>query len=261
MKKHLMLVKVGGGFITEKSQPMTPNMEAVKHIAVQLADAHRRHTDIDMIIGNGVGSYAHFTAHEYGLREGAKDARGFYGAAKTHHNAQKISSLFAKELLEHNVPAFSFSPASMLVSGLNKAFFTESLQQALDSGVVPIVHGDTIFDTKQGIKIFSTEKILQECLEGFRSKYEKIQVIYFVNTKGIYDVEGNTIQELLPDEPIPSEVVHKHDVTGGIEGKVASARLAAKTADGVFITYGWLTKPLDMIIEDDRWSPSSTRIR
>lgn len=260
MKKHLLLIKVGGGFITEKSQPMTPNREAIKHIAVQLADAHKRHTDVDMIIGNGVGSYAHFTAHEYGLREGAKDARGFYGAAKTHHNAQEISSLFAKALLEQNVPAFSFSPASMLASGPKKAFFTESLQQTLDSGMVPIVHGDTILDTEQGIKIFSTEKILQEFLEEFRSKYEKVYVIYFVNTKGIYDAEGNTIPELSPDEPIASVVAHEHDVTGGVEGKVASARLAAKTADGVFIVDGWSNDALRSIFLKDACQ-YGTRVR
>lgn len=63
MKKHLLLIKVGGGFITEKSQPMTPNIGAIKHISAQLADARRRYTEVDMIVSNGVGSYAHFTAH------------------------------------------------------------------------------------------------------------------------------------------------------------------------------------------------------
>lgn len=240
---------MGGGFITDKAKPMTPNGEAIRHIAGQIADAHRQYPEIDFIIGNGVGSYAHFTAHEYGLREGIKDRRGVYGAAKTHLNAQKISMLFTEELLAQNLPAFTFSPASMLVNGQKKTFFAEPLQQALDSSMVPIVHGDTILDAEQGVKIFSTEKILQECLEYLRGAYEKVQVVYFANTDGVYDTDNRTVAVLERGRELAVDYEYGHDVTGGIVGKVESARKAADIADEVFIVGGWQNGVLLRIIE------------
>jgi isopentenyl phosphate kinase len=114
-----------------------------------------------------------------------------------------------------------------------------------------------MFDDVRGGTIFSTEKILQACTDRLRTQYEKVIVLYLLNVDGVLDAEGQLISELKAHDEIAVYHEHDHDVTGGIIGKVASARLAAKTADGVYIANGTVPQIVSRILGGE---PLGTRV-
>jgi len=240
MNKHLALIKVGGSFITDKSVPFTAKPANIQLFADQFAAAYRNNPDIDFIVGNGVGSFGHASAQQYGLRSGAAIADQTYGTAVTHNGARRINSMVAEALAEQGVPAFGLSPAGFMLYDHARVIssYFEVITQLLVSRSVPLLHGDTMIDTLPGTTIASTEMILQLCLEAFRASYDKITVIYIMNTDGVLDNNGKTIAALTTTEKIHIYKKVGFDVSNSINGKIASARKAAHLADTVYLISG-----------------------
>ena len=63
----------------------------------------------------------------------------------------------------------------------------------LGKQIIPVVHGDVIWDEKQGCVIFSTEKCLSLLAKKFKSVKRIIQVS---NEEGVLDSEGKIIAEI-----------------------------------------------------------------
>jgi isopentenyl phosphate kinase len=249
MNDTLLLIKLGGSIITDKSKPRTYQPASVEHIARVLADI-RQDQPIDMILGTGAGSFGHFYAHEYGLRHGIKDVRQTYGLALAHNAVHTLNGLVADALTDQAIPAFTMSPSAILTSdaGAVTSSYLTALHALLASGLVPVLHGDGVADAEQGVTIFSTEKVLQICLDYFRPQYQNIMVIYLMGAAGVLDANGDTIAELQADYAVAELSGHAHDVTGGIAGKIASARIAATTADLVYLLDGTAPETIEDVL-------------
>ena len=65
MKKNLLLLKIGGGVITDKTKRYGLLDDVLVRLAREIADGYGKLKDTDLIIGNGAGSFAHYSAHEY----------------------------------------------------------------------------------------------------------------------------------------------------------------------------------------------------
>jgi len=240
VNKHLALIKVGGSFITDKATPFTAKPENIKLFAEQFAEVYKNNPDTDFILGNGVGSFAHGSARIYDLHGGKITPNQFYGMAVTHSGARHINNLVADALLAQNIPAYGLSPSGFMLyqnAKLTSSYF-DVIIELLANRAVPLLHGDTMMDAAPGTIIASTEIILQICLEQFRKAYDRITVIYIMQTNGVLDAAGKTISELHASDKIHSHKQIGHDVTGSINGKVASARKAAELADAVYLVSG-----------------------
>lgn len=249
MKECIILIKLGGSLITDKEKPLTFQGKYIRRIAKELYELKQK-TAIDFIIGTGAGSFGHFTAHKYGLRSGAKTLRQLYGASLTHNDVQKLSGLVAQELTSKKLPVFTMSPSALFVSDnerLKSANF-KPLRALLDSNIIPLVHGDMINDTTRGMSIFSTEKVLQACLEELRPDYKKVVVLYVQDVEGVLDKNGTVISEIGAHDEVLVRSQFAHDVTGGIIGKIQSARKAALQADEVYIISGKVSRAISNVI-------------
>ena len=236
---HLICLKIGGSVITDKSTLNTANNESIQEFAKNLAKVLNDKPDIDLLLGNGVGSFGHHTAHKYHLSEGASTPEQFYGAAITHNTVRQINLLLAKALTDKKLPVFSMSPGDMFYANDKK--ITEvnlnTLSSLLKNGLIPLLHGDVITDSARGVTVFSTETSLFWCAKNLREMYKKITVITIVNTDGVLDANDSIIPVLLPDVEVTilkTNAEHR-DVTGGMLGKVASCRSATAWADAVYI--------------------------
>ncbi len=240
MSKRLVLIKLGGSLITDKHQPFTAQPERITFLAQQLAGACEQAPKADFIVGTGAGSFGHFTAHEYGLREGAHDQKQYYGMSVTHNAVARLGTMVAQALTDAQLPALTMSPAAWLTcaNGTLDSVAIQPLKNLLEQGCIPMLHGDTITDSQRGTTILSTEKVLQACLSELRASYDECIVIYLLDIDGVLDQEGAVMPELAADQEVTVRKSLDHDVTGGIIGKVASARLAAQTADAVYIASG-----------------------
>lgn len=240
MKSSLVLMKLGGSLITEKQRPNTFRPEYIGRIAKELAALRVDSDASDYIIGTGAGSFGHFPAHKFGLREGARGSRQVLGMGITHNAVQRLSLMAAESLTAAQLPAFVVSPSGLFVSNGKEVadMHLEPLRLLLEWGAIPIVHGDTVVDSVRGTTIFSTEKVLQVCLDYLRPFYPKVTVIYVMDADGLLDTNSVLIEELGLDDDIHVHDSLEHDVSGGIVSKVASARQAAKQADFVYLVSG-----------------------
>lgn len=252
-RSHLVLIKVGGGLITKKAEFMTANDEAIDRVVNQLSRAKKECPDADLILGNGVGSYAHFTAHKYALRDGAHNIDAVYGVAQTHLGAAKLNMLLTEALQKKaELPALALSPMSMMVHNDHGVKFNSTpLKYALHKEYLPVLHGDTVLSTTRGVKIFSTEMILFECLKAFAQDYKKVTTIYLTDADGVLDDKKETIQNLTKEYSVKVHDAHRHDVTGGVTEKVAAARATAEVADEVYIVSGWIDDAIARVIKGE----------
>ncbi len=247
---HLLVIKVGGSFITNKTKPFTTLPNSISLFASELSNLRDTYPNIDFLIGNGAGSFAHFSAHKYGLSQGANTAEQLYGLCLAHNGVRKLNSMLTDALTASGLPAFGLSPSSLFMSkdGEIVTEYFDPVRHLLAEGLIPVLHGDTILDVTSGTKIYSTEKIIQECVERLRAQYAKITVIYLLSVNGVLDKDGATIPLLKPNDDTFVYERLKHDVTGGIVGKIESARKVAKIADEVFLINGNIPGELRKVI-------------
>jgi isopentenyl phosphate kinase len=237
VSKSLAVIKFGGGLITDKTTPFTARTHQIEHMAGELARVRSQLPDTDILLGNGAGSFGHPPAKQYSLRDGAHTAEQFYGMSVTHNGVQQLNTMVVSALIAQKLPAFSLAPSSMLActDGEVVARNGQPLRQLLTSGCIPVVYGDTLTDTTRGTTIYSTERVLEQCLQELTGKYDDITVVYVMNASGVMDESGAVLPHLSPDYEVQVTQHAGHDVTGGITGKVAAARVATKTASRVYI--------------------------
>lgn len=233
MKNNLLLLKIGGGVITNKTKRYGLLEDVLVRLAREIADGYGELKDTDLIIGNGAGSFAHYSAHEYRTMEGFVDERSLIGAGWVRHDAVKLNQLVFEELLRVGVPAFSFSPSSLMTVENDKAKHVckDTLVVALEKGFVPLVYGDPMVDSVKGCTIFSTEKVFDEIVKTLVGDYQKIRVVHISSEAGVYDLNGSSKGGV---KPVISEITKKNfeqiksivngsngvDVTGGMTHKV-----------------------------------------
>jgi isopentenyl phosphate kinase len=240
VKQTLIVLKLGGGLITDKAKLATTRQSTIELAAEEVAKAYTTNTDADFLIGNGAGSYGHFAAHQYGLRNGAHTNEQLQGMCLTHNSVRHLNAIVVDALLAQNIPAFATSRASMMTcnEGIIGGVHIEPLRLLLKNRCVPVMHGDTVCDTTRGTTILSTERVLNECLAQLRGAYAKTIVIYAMNEDGVLDALGQAIPELSANDEISVRDTAAHDVTGGILGKIHSARDTLELVDAVYIING-----------------------
>lgn len=235
--KKLLFLKIGGGVITNKTKRYGLLEDILVQLAREIADGYEKLKDTDLIIGNGAGSFAHYSAHEYRTAEGFVDERSKIGAGWVRFDAIKLNQLVFAELLRVGVPVFSFAPSSLITVDNGKAEHVcmDVVESALSKGIVPLVYGDVMIDQTKGCGIFSTEMVFDQLARRLVDKYEVVKVIHISSEDGVYKhskckkqgarIDPDEVVELITNDNL--EVVtslidgsHGIDVTGGMLHKV-----------------------------------------
>ena len=151
------LIKLGGSLITDKRNARAFRQGATRIIASQISTAWNAKPDLRLIIGHGSGSFGHFAAKAHHTASGVNSAEQWLGFAEVAEAALALSHLVLRELLEQGLPAMRFQPSSFVSSsgGQIVAMQTRLIAQALDSHIVPMVHGDVALDSRIGGTIIS----------------------------------------------------------------------------------------------------------
>jgi isopentenyl phosphate kinase len=85
------------------------------------------------------------------------------GFAEVWYQASTLNRYVIQALHEAGVPAMTFSPAASVWSQDGKVvkWDLSQIEHALERGIVPVVHGDVIFDRAKGGTILSTEDLFE----------------------------------------------------------------------------------------------------
>ena len=224
--KRLVLVKLGGSLITNKSKPFSENLKTIKRLAKEIHQA-RQQTKIELIIGHGGGSYPHVPAQKYRIAEGVVNQKSFRGIAKVQDAAARLNRIVIEELLAIGENAVSVNPSSCIIAAgaRIKKGFLEPLIKLLEFEMLPVVYGDVALDEKRGCCILSTEMILGFLALKLQKKgFETLRIIHCGKTDGVYDARGKMLLQITPKNfaRIKRSLGSSDgiDVTGGMLHKV-----------------------------------------
>jgi len=190
--ENLILVKLGGSLITDKSKPFTPRIDVIKRLAEEIHES-REKANINIILGHGGGSFPHAPAKEYRTDLGLIDKESFRGIAKVQDAASRLNRIIVNSLIEVGENAFSVQPSATFLTEEDtiKNWYTEPLSFILNSGMLPVVYGDVAIDVRKGCSIISTEEILNYLARQFNSK----RIILAGIVDGVFNKDPNKYED------------------------------------------------------------------
>jgi isopentenyl phosphate kinase len=242
--KHTIL-KIGGSVITDKNGELAARTQVIDRLADEIQKANVK----NLMMVHGGGSFGHPTAQQYTIKEGFKNPSQIIGFAQTHHFMTVLNGLVMDSLIMHDVPAVSITASSCIITenGRIKCFEDTTLKIMLDIGVIPVLYGDAVVDSKLGFTILSGDQLASVLAARFNGE----RIIMGVDVDGLFDADPkaeknpNLLTHLTLDE---AKKLHARlnkstvqDVTGGMYGKISELLPAVELGTPVFIVNA--TKP------------------
>ena len=233
----LTILKLGGSAITDKARECTPDISTIQSVADQLRDY-----DLPLILIHGGGSYAHPFAAESGLGKGLRDRSQLRSISETEFYLGQLTRIICASLLLRGKLPVPFHPMSFVAfdNGKVKRIILDPIRKALQAGLIPLLHGDLVFDESRGIGVFSGDRIAS--LVGLRLGASR--VLLGSDVDGVYSRNPKTF----PSATLIAEVTSENfrsvlrasrgpsgDATGGMGEKVRQALQLAKNGCECFI--------------------------
>lgn len=216
------ILKLGGSVITDKDRAETLDGEALDAAAAAIADAVTGGTVDRLVVVHGGGSFGHHHASDHGVSttEGTHDASGalaIHSAMKT-LNQFVVSRLHAREVPV--LPVHPLSAAARDAGGAgNLSFPLDAMETMLDEGFVPVVHGDVVATSGEGVTVISGDEIVTYAARGLDAD----RVGLCSTVPGVLDAGDEVIPEIRAFADVESVLGGSDadaDVTGGMAAKV-----------------------------------------
>lgn len=232
----MILIKLGGSVITDKSQYKKFNKEQTARLCREIAESGR-----SVMIVHGAGSYGHVLAKRYAIQNGLVDFAQVSPAAMVHHDAMELGLLVTSELMAVGIPAASLSPGSCFVMDEGRLVVDdeEVIRRMSHVGIMPVTHGDVVMDRQKGFAIVSGDELMEVMARIFKPE----RIVFVSDIDGLYDSnpkenpEARMIpevtREILDDVSSDEDV---DDVTGGVRNKMeAMLRMCSPDRDCVLV--------------------------
>jgi len=157
----LIFLKLGGSLITDKQTPSTALLPRIERLADEISRIRAERPGMKLLLGHGSGSFGHVAASKYGTRQGVDTPEEWRGFVDVWRQASALNRIMVEALHQAGLPAVVFSAASSAIvdDGMIMEWDLSPVVQALDHGLLPVVHGDVAFDRHRGGTILSTEDI------------------------------------------------------------------------------------------------------
>lgn len=235
----LLFVKLGGSVITHREQYCQPNHERIHGYAAALR-ARWGQLRGRLVIVLGGGSFGHNTVERFGLNRpvAQRDLRDTHALTA---NMLTFKLEFSRQLRELGVPCYPFQTSAFVTAHdreLQPGFVTPVLE-ALRAGLLPILSGDSIFDTALGPIPFSSDRVH----EIFLGRVALERIVVLSDVPGVLRRDDGSVIRRIEradaawalEQAGPSG---KRDVTGGMREKLAALLRAAGAGVGSLIADG-----------------------
>jgi isopentenyl phosphate kinase len=157
----LFFLKLGGSLITDKNTAHTARGEVLAHLAQEIQAALVAQPDLRLVIGHGSGSFGHVAARKHGTRGGVQTLPQWLGFSEVWYEARALNQIVIEKLAAARLPVIAMPPSATIIArdGQIESWDLAPIHAALEAGLVPVINGDTIFDTLRGGTILSTEEL------------------------------------------------------------------------------------------------------
>lgn len=215
----VVVLKLGGSVITDKDRAETLDDAALSATADAIAGALSSGAVTRLVIVHGGGSFGHHHASRHGVttEQGTHDA----AAAMSIHGAMTTLNRFVlSRLHDRDVPALPVHPLSLAARDDDDTLTVpiESVQTLLAEGFVPVLHGDGVAHSGEGVTVLSGDELVSRLAEGLGA--DRVGVCSTV--PGVLDGEGAVIPEITAFDDVADALGESDatDVSGGMAGKV-----------------------------------------
>jgi len=225
LSPKLTVLKLGGSVITKKEKLFTANLSAIRRLAGEISDAKVS----QLIIIHGGGSFGHPLAKKYSIKEGYKGGDvQLLGFSETHQAMVTLNKLVVDALIHHNIPAVAVSPSSCIVtkSGRIITIVEEPLRKLLQTGFVPVLHGDAVLDFDRGFTILSGDQLAAYLAVQFNAE----RIVMGIDVNGLFTANPKEEESArlvrsctlytLKKMQTRMKYTSNTDVTGGMLGKL-----------------------------------------
>jgi isopentenyl phosphate kinase len=252
--RPITVLKLGGSAITDKARECTPDIPTIQKIADQLRDY-----DLPLLLIHGGGSYAHPFVAKSGLGKGLRHRSQLRSISETEFYLGQLTRIICASLLLRGKLPVPFHPMSFVTfdNGKVKRILLDPIRKALLAGLIPLLHGDLVFDESRGVGVLSGDRIAS--LVGQRLGASR--VLLGSDVDGVYSQNPKTF----PSATLVSEVTSHNfrsvleasrgpsgDVTGGMAEKVRQALQLAKNGCECYIFNLKEKNALRKVLEGDR---------
>ena len=218
----MILIKLGGSIITDKSEYRVFNKERVSRLCREISES-----GVPAIVVHGAGSFGHIIAKRFSIQNGYSGPEQIPAVAQIQQDVRELSLMVVKELNSCGLPAVSVPPGSVMISDSGTPSFvcTEPLAALWKTGIMPVLFGDVLMDRTKGFSICSGDDIIRLLADVFDPE----KIIFVSDVNGLYTSNPKTD----PDAELIREVTEEKlrsvsasqtvdDVTGGVAGKMRS---------------------------------------
>ena len=233
----ITILKLGGSAITDKTRTCTPDIPVIQHVADQLSG----YKD-PLILIHGGGSFAHPFVTESGLTNGLQNRGQLRSVSETEFFLGQLTRIVYASLLMRGVFCVPLHPMSSVImeDGILKDLPLDQIRNALEAGLVPLLHGDLVFDKSKRVGILSGDRIAS--VLGIRLK--NTRVLFGCDVDGVYSGNPKTerdaavISEVNPQNFSEAERASRSpsgDATGGMGAKIREALSLARAGHECYI--------------------------
>lgn len=258
-----LLIKFGGGLITDKSSMKTVDSDTIAGLAQMtqqlLAGGHT------VTIVHGAGSFGHLKAKQWRIAQGADDSiltNQIIAVDSIRQDMRELNNILCQALEEFDIQTRSLPPSTWARE--TGPTFSGSLTQFSNSPqeIVDVTFGDAVnCDPPKRFGILSGDDLMVRI--GLEIPTISHCIFLLGDTEGLLsgppsEPNSQLIPHWQPSDTISGEHDASQDVTGGIFLKLESAAMIAEKVENVWLLDGRLPERVLELVETG--STRGTRI-
>ncbi|MFA6017186.1 MAG: isopentenyl phosphate kinase [Patescibacteria group bacterium] len=218
--KKLILIKLGGSLITDKTKINVARHEVIENLVKQVKEIIENSKDLSLIIATGAGGFGHPVAKKYenNLEEGLP----FIKKA-----VKEINQIVVDSLNSEGIKSVSIEPSKIAEyeNGKIVSLLDCSIVKLLENNIVPVFHADLVNDKKLGISILSMDRFMVDMAIDLKNSGHAVEkVIFCGTTDGVLDNNGKTIDKINRENYLKIKSYFydnkEVDTSGGMKSKV-----------------------------------------
>ena len=224
----MILLKLGGSIITNKSRPLSPRRKAIDKIAKILTDI-----DEPVVLVHGGGSYGHYWSVKYDMhtKPHMYDSRG---VATVKNSMVELDRIVLDILAKNDINPYCLPPASFMQGSRPEEGKIRMIKKIAESNLVPVTFGDALWHGQGKTYILSGDKIMTHMAKVLKPRL----CIFALNEDGVYsNLKTKTLIEEYKNEKLPV-MQSGMDVTGGMARKIEESIKISRAGVNVFLVNG-----------------------
>src|SRR3989442_2863919 len=235
----MLLVKLGGSVLTDKTRLRTARRATIRRLVSELASVRQ-----SLLVVHGSGSYGHILARRHKLNQGGVSHSKRLAASRVQRDVKELDGIVVNAFLRAGIAAIPIAPSTVLTLN-DGTVATADLTPFLEfssMGFTPVTFGDVVRDLHRGIAVCSGDVMMLELARAFRPE----RAVFATDVDGLFTADpkrrrdASLLEVARPEDldRIEFSLASRTDVTESIQGKLRRMVVIAEHVSECLIVNG-----------------------